>query len=222
MKQTGVGRWPPCCDFTLWTSLCSLTPVTPVSSVYKVEAGKQFRACRQEPKNVNKQAKNRCIRCPPFILIRSSSASSFSQQNHPWCLNCRGLEVKALEPPLKCRKEEQGQGWAHVPGYWQGVDHSPLGVLRWDFRRTSNWTLTVVCSLSHSVDGGTESRESYIIRGRTASNKTEPAFKSRSTCVQNPPFSQLGQLGLGERDRQFVEPKMTLIVPTVKSVDLRK
>lgn len=118
MKQTDVGRWPPCCDFTLWTSLCGLTPVTPVSSVYKVEASRQFRACRQEPKNVNKQAKSRCIRWLYSTL-------------HSYQILFRFIILPAESPLVSELQRAGGQGSGAPPEMQEGGAGPGLGPCSW-------------------------------------------------------------------------------------------
>lgn len=62
------------------------------------QAGKVQNTQARVKNYTNKRTENRCVRCiPPFILIRSSSTSSFSQKDQQWCLNFRGLKGRARE-----------------------------------------------------------------------------------------------------------------------------
>ena len=121
---------------------------------------------------MNKQTKNRCIQCiPPFILTRSSSTSSFSQKNQQWCLNFRGLKGRARELHPKMREGGAEPGLGTCSQAFVGTDHASHVFLCWGFTSASNWTLTTVCSPFHSVDKETETCESYIVKGHTASIK---------------------------------------------------
>lgn len=125
-NQTGVGGWPPGCDFALWTSLCGLTPVTPVSSMYKVEASRE----NSEHAGENQKTDAYIVCTPPFVLIQRSSASSFSQQNQHWCLSCRewssrlGKRSRARAGPMFL---DIGRAWTtHPSGLSTGTSGAHL------------------------------------------------------------------------------------------------